>query len=140
DERHLQPIGDVRALLRGTSSPAETGWPTVAGSGIEQALEQVTEVAGLTGEVEPFEAAPAARRARMRPSSARIASKARSERHFWIAVLVDFPAVVAGALVLVGQQVIGRRDLAKALGGVGLVLVAVRVKLLGEASICLLDL
>jgi hypothetical protein len=44
------------------------------------------------------------------------------------------------ALVLVRQQIIGRRDVGEALRGVGLVLVAVGVELLGEAPVRLLDL
>jgi hypothetical protein len=48
--------------------------------------------------------------------------------------------VIAGALVLVGQQVVGVRDLAEALVGFRVVLVAVGVELLGEAAISLLDL
>jgi len=44
------------------------------------------------------------------------------------------------ALVLVREKVIGLRYLGKALRRVGLVLVSVGVKLLGEASVGLLDL
>ena len=68
------------------------------------------------------------------------AAEAAAERHARIAVLVDLAAVVAGALVLVGQQVIGLGHLGEALGGLGIVLVAVGVQLLGEAAIGLLDL
>ena len=83
---------------------------------------------------------PPPRPARSPPAAAAAAETAAAERHLGIAVLVDLAAVVARALVLVGQDVIGLRDLAEALGGLGIVLVAVGVKLLGEAAIGLLDL
>src|SRR6185503_6686329 len=74
------------------------------------------------------------------PGARGIASEPPAERHLRVALFVDLAAVVSRALVLVRQQVIGRRHLGEPLGRVGLVLVAVGVKLLGEAAIGLLDL
>src|SRR5690349_14340794 len=65
---------------------------------------------------------------------------AAAERHLGIAVFVDLAAVVARAFVLVGQQVIGLRHLGETLRRLGIVLVAIGVKLLGEAAVRLLDL
>src|SRR5207244_2533167 len=104
----------------------------------EQPFEQVAEVGRLAAaEIEALEAAGA----RLRPAcSRRIAAETRAERHLGIAVLVDLAAVVAGALVLVREQIVGVGDLSEALGRVGIVLVAVGVELLGEAAVRLLDL
>ena len=71
--------------------------------------------------------------------AARVAAETAPEWHFRIAVLVDFAAIVARSFVLVRQQVIGVRHLGEALGRVRIVLVAVGVELLGEASIGLFD-
>src|SRR5688572_6216976 len=68
------------------------------------------------------------------------AAKARAERHARIAILVDLAAVVAGALVLVGKEIVGSGHLGEAFRGLGIVLVAVGVQLLGEATVGLLDL
>ena len=109
-----------------------------AGGAAEQALEQVAEVGGVaaTPEVEILEA-----RARLRPTgTGRIAGETAAERHLGISFFVDLDAVVARALILVGQHVVGVGHLAEALGGVRIVLVAVGVKLFGEAPIRLLDL
>ncbi len=53
----------------------------------------------------------------------------------FMALGVDLAAVEAGALVLVGQQVVGRTDLAEAGGGVGLARVDVGVVLLRQLAI-----
>ena len=76
----------------------------------------------------------------MRSGASGLAPEPAAERHLGIALFVDFAAVVARALILVGKDVVGLRDLGEALRRVGLVFVAVGMKLLGEAPIGLLDL
>src|SRR6185312_586205 len=106
-ERHLQPIGDVGALLWRSGTLAEsterTSGASTAGTA-EQAFEQVAQVRALrTTEIEVLEP-----RARLRAArSCRIAAEPAAERHLRIALLVDLAPVIAGALVLVGQQVVG---------------------------------
>ena len=90
-------------------------WPAPAarsGCAAEQTLEQVAEIGRLgSTEVEIFEALRAAG-ARLRTAGAlRIAAEAAAERHLRIAFLVDFAAVVLGAFVFVGEQIVGGGDL-----------------------------
>jgi len=67
------------------------------------------------------------------------AAIAKPERSGRIALTIDFAAIKLRALVVVGQQVIGAGYFAKSLGGVGLVLVAIGMKLFGQPSIGRLD-
>src|SRR5258708_22741580 len=69
-------------------------------------------------------------------AAARSATEAETLR---IAIDVDLAAIETRALVLVGQQVIGARNLAEPLGGLWIVRVAVRVQFLGELAIGGLD-
>src|SRR5688500_1372045 len=145
DERNLQPVCDVGAFLRRPSALAKPGDAAACAraapaAAAEQALEQVAEVdanRATAGEIEIFEP----RRARPWTAAGKAPAwkSAPAERHLGIAVLVDLAAVVARALVLVGQQVIGLGHFAEALGGLRIVRVAVGVELLGEASVRLLD-
>src|SRR5260221_9390807 len=142
-ERDLQPVCHVGTLLRGASTLAKSAERAAGGAAArrapEKTLEQIAEIGGIaaaTAEVEILESA-----ARLGPSPARlVAAEAAAKRHLRVTLLVDLAAVVAGALVLVRQQIVGLRYFPETLGCVGIVLVAVGVKLLGEAAIGLLDL
>src|SRR6185369_15839059 len=133
----LQPVSDIGALPRRRGALAKTAKaPSALASRrcrTEQAFEQIAEIAGVgAAEVEILEPLRSAR-ARLRPS--RITAEASTERHLRIAVLVDLAAIIARTLVLVGQKIVGRGDLREALGGLGIVRVAVGVQLLGETPV-----
>ena len=66
-------------------------------------------------------------------------AEAAAERHRRVAVGVDLAAVEPRALVLVGEQVVGLGHVREALGGLGVVLVAVGMQLLGELAVGGLD-
>src|SRR6185312_16393731 len=144
-EGDLEPVGDVRAFLRrrALAEPAERAAAsrTAARRAAEQPFEQVAEVGGVgAAEIEILETLSARSGAGARSGARRIAAEAAAKRHLGIAVLIDLTAVVARALVLVRQQVIGGCHLGEALRRIGLVLVAVWVELLGETPVGLLDL
>jgi hypothetical protein len=135
-------IAGVRALGRrrppAVAEAPEPARPAAASATLraEQAFEQIGQIGRFTAGfvtagtgIGGFEAAE--------PTAA---AAPKAERRLGIALLVDLAAVILRALVLVGQQVVGARDLGEALRGLGIVLVAIRVKLLGELAIGLLDL
>ena len=134
-----EAIADIGALgwRRLPARPAEAPERSTAAIAppAEDAVEQVGEVHLLRAGA--LEAAGTAIEAATRPRTG--AATAEAERHPRIALLVDLTAIILGALVLVGQDIIGARHLGEALGGLGIVLVAVRVELLGELPIGLLD-
>ena len=142
DERYGQPIGDVGALsaarARAGRKPPNAAAAAPAAATAEQAFEQVAEIGRVASKaaLEAVERRRFAPRTRPPPPP----KPPEAERHLRIALLVDLAAVVLGALVLVGQQIVGGRHLAEALGGVWIVLVAVGMKLLGEAAVRLFDL
>src|SRR5690606_13732473 len=88
----------------------------------------------LAAEVELRAAGAEPARARATPAAA------ESERRGGVAIGIDLAAVEARALVLVAQQIIGAGDLAEALGGFGVVLVAIGMEFLRELAIGFLDL
>ena len=97
----------------------------------EQPFENIAEVRAARVETAARLAAEAATRTAAAP--------AKAEGRGRIAIAVNFPPVEPGALVLVGQQVIGVGNGGKLLRRLGIVLVPVRMKLLGQLAIGGLD-
>ena len=140
-ERHVEAIGDVGALLRRRAAAAEAAEAAAARRrrrAAEQAFEHVAEIGRLAAaELEARHWGRESRRRRRRRRPPPPPPKPKG-----IAGLPSpsiSPRSILRALVLVGQQVIGLRDLGEALGRLGIVLVAVGVQLLGELAIGLLD-
>jgi hypothetical protein len=139
-ERYWQPVIDVgatgRCRPRPSAEPAEPAARRAAGApggATEQTLEDVAQIAGIAAA--EFEMGGT----RARPEPAR-ACTAIAERRLGVAVIVDLAAIILCPLVLVGQQIVRRGDLAEAIRRLGIVLVAVGMKLLGELAVRLLDL
>src|SRR4029077_8168445 len=76
---------------------------------------------------------PAGTRTTARPAAPRKALEAR------LAIGADLAAIELLALVLVADDLVGRIDLGEALGGLGIILVAVGMMLLGQLAIGALD-
>ena len=106
--------------------------PAAAPPAAEQPLEYVAEAAATAAAAHfIFETARSPAKAAATPAGAGAIAEGRGR----IALIVYLPPVELGALVLVGQQVIGARDVAEALRRFGIILVAVGVQLLGELAI-----
>src|SRR3546814_3306456 len=99
----------------------------------EQPFEDVADIARLAAEIELRAAGAESARAR----AATPAAEAEGGRG--IAIGVDLAAVEARALVLVGEEIIGVGHLRKALGRLGVILVAIGVEFLRELAIRFLD-
>ena len=56
-----------------------------------------------------------------------------------LALGIDLAGVIGAALLLLAEDLVGRIELGKALGGLGIVLVGIRMQLLGEAPEGALD-
>jgi hypothetical protein len=139
-EGNRKTIGDVGALLgrrlAGPASPetAKAAAALPAAGAAEQAFENVRKIDLLASpELPSAGAAPEA-------AGARMSAGAEAERRLGIAFLVYLAPVILGPLGLVRQDVVGAGDRRKALRGLGIVLVLVGMKLLGELAIGLLDL
>jgi hypothetical protein len=139
-KRNAEAIGDVGAarLLLIAAAETEAAGKTAAAAALcttpEQPFEDIAHIGFAAAEIEllamlAIGAEPAC------PRATRSETIGRGR----IAVTVDLTAIEAGTLVLVGQQVIGRGDLRKPFRCLGIVLVAVRMQLLGELAIRLLD-
>ena len=145
-EADLEPVVGVGALLRrplaaeATERPATAATTGAPAQAAENPFEQVGNALLVVAELKGLAIGPA--EAALRAAAAIVAARAPAiaEGHLGIALLVNFAPVVLGAFVLVGQDVIGAGDLAEALGRARVVLVLVRMQLLGELAIGLLDL
>ena len=56
-----------------------------------------------------------------------------------LALGIDLAGVIGSALLLLAEDFVGRIELGKALGGLGIVLVGIGMQLLGEAPVGTLD-
>jgi hypothetical protein len=129
-QRNLEAVLDVAATRGRALASAGARAATHAAASAEQAFEDVAEVHRLAA-AETL----GAKAARPPPPG----PPPYPKPPIGIAVDVDLAAIELGALVLVGQQVIGARHFAEALGRLGIVLVGVGVQLLGELAIGGLD-
>jgi len=122
-----------RVLTAAAARTAERATAAPGGTAAEEALEQVGDIHPFLLAAETLEpvVAEAALAAPTESTPAKGAGR--------IAIGVDLAPVEPGPLVLVGQEVIGPGHLAEALGCLGVVLVPVGVKLLGELAIGGLD-
>ena len=118
--------------LARTAKPA-----TTTATSAEQPVENVADVDAFSPAPAIIFGAKTALSAAVEP--ARPGGLAIAKAHAGIALGVDFAAVEAGALVLVGQQIVRAGDDRKAFGRLGIILVAIGVQFFGELAIGRLD-
>ena len=136
----LGPLGCGAALPAAKSRATETTLRPIAAAAAEQAFEDIAEVDPFGTAAEAAHALAGAEPALAGAKPARAAAApAEAERHRRIPVDIDLAAIESGALVLVGQQVIGLGHLGETLGRLGVPRIAIGVQFLGELAIGALD-
>ena len=141
-QRYAQLVSHVGALgRRSRPSAIAEGTGSAAAKATapaEQAFEDVAKVdPGVIAAAKAFE--PVGAEAALAARAAKAPGAAAKAIAGGVAVDIDLAPVEPGALVLVGQEVIGAGHFRKALRGLGIVGIAVRVELLRQLAIGGLD-
>jgi len=127
----LQPVTHVSPSTRPAAAESARTSATPRPAPAENAAENVAYIA-----VAKFKRGPAM----ALPETTRPAPCAAvTKRHFGIAVFVYFTAIILGTLILVAQQVIRRGNLSEPFRSFRIVLIAIRMKFLGEFAVRFLD-
>ena len=134
-ERHQMFIGDIGAFGRRAGLRAGSAlWTRAGTAAAKQPVEYVTQI-------NPALKIKAAALPRPWPAGTERAATAETTAKggTWLAVFVNFAAIILGTFVLVGQQIIGLRHLAETRGSSRVILIFVRMQFLCQLAIGAFD-